>query len=90
MQQKEKILLHCIAFVERGAPNISVHPETVCCEAVREVKNRAMSCIAYLLTAEEKNKYDVVRILLLKKICELKVKIVDYITFLIYFITWSC
>ena len=90
MQQKEKILLHCIAFVERGAPNIAVHPETVCCEAVREVKNRAMSCIAYLLTAGEKNKYDVVRILLLKKICELKVKIVDYITFLIYFITWSC
>lgn len=77
-EQKEKILLHCIAFVERGTPFITVHPESVCCERVRDVKNRSMSCIAYLLTAEERGKNDIVRLLQLHKICELKVKIVDY------------
>jgi hypothetical protein len=74
VEQKKKILLHCIAFVERGTPNIRVHPQSVCCDKVREVKNMAMSCIATLLTPEEKKTYDVFRLLGLKSICQRKLK----------------
>ena len=71
LKQKENVLLHCIAFTERGTPPISVHRDSVCCEAVRAVPNREMRCIVELLTDEEKKKkYDVHRILALKLICE--------------------
>ena len=71
LKQKENVLLHCIAFTERATPPISVHQDSVYCEAVRAVPNREMRCIVELLTDEEKKKkYDVHRILALKLICE--------------------
>ncbi|PAN41652.1 hypothetical protein PAHAL_8G059400 [Panicum hallii] len=71
LEQKEKVLLHCIAFTERGTPPIAVHRDSVCCEAVRAVPNREMRCIVELLTDEEKKKkHDVHRILALKLISE--------------------
>ncbi|CAL4994545.1 unnamed protein product [Urochloa decumbens] len=68
-EQKANILLHCIAYTERGTPPISVHPESVCCAAVKVVPNMEMRCIVGLLDGDEKKKYDVHRILALKIIC---------------------
>ncbi|KAJ1291627.1 hypothetical protein BS78_02G329800 [Paspalum vaginatum] len=70
MEQKQKILEHCISFTERGTPYINVHPDSVCCEKVRMVPNRNMVCIAKLLTDKEMKQYDVHRILGLKMICQ--------------------
>ncbi|KAL6660812.1 hypothetical protein ACP70R_001847 [Stipagrostis hirtigluma subsp. patula] len=68
-EQKDDILKHCKPFVSKNGSAGPPRYKSPCCKMVRIVPGRDIQCIIDILTAEEKEHNDVVKIGHLNQLC---------------------